>query len=86
MNTYEIPPYQTITSERERIELLLQDDFPIVYFAIHSVVFFTIGLIELILVMISKADYGPVSDIGHSVMSASFLVVLAILSLLLSII
>lgn len=86
MNDYAIPPYQMISTERERIELLLQEDFPVIYYAIQSAVFILIGFIELVLVMISKADFGPVSDIGHSLMSASILVVLGILSLLLSII
>lgn len=84
MTDFEIPPYQTFSTEKEQIEILLQDDFPVLYFSVHSATFIAIGLIELVLMMISKADFGPVSDIGHSLISASILVVLGILSILLS--
>lgn len=84
MSVFETQTYQAISSERERIEILLQDEFPTLYFSVHSGVFTIIGLIELVLTIISKADYGPVPDIGHSLISASILIVLAILSLLLS--
>ncbi|CAF0821519.1 unnamed protein product [Brachionus calyciflorus] len=70
-------------SERERIENLLEEDFPFVYFWIHSIIILLIGLVEAILAIESKSNYGPDLDIGFSLLGSSFLVVLGFLSILL---
>lgn len=86
MNYNYSPPSteQTNQTEKEEIENLLKEQFSFIYFIIHSLTYILIGIVELILIIISKADYGPVPDIGLSLISSSVLIVLGLFSILLS--